>query len=168
MPFQNRALAHAIIVEKTIGRLGVRPVLAGRRQALANRASHAIEQLAQATIEPSVRKRAPRQLSLEPFTPLHPIIGCSATRPSPNTVHQQSALIYSFIVNPKSRTLLATTTDLWVIVSQEIANVALAKITVVRTCEVINLSEPCRKGLVQCHRSLSHEWPQVLRTAAAR
>ena len=76
-----------------------------------------LQHLAQAMIQTGVWKRAPRQLCLKPFTALRRIVRCSATRPSPQIVHRQSALIYSFIINPKSQALLITATILWVIVS---------------------------------------------------
>ena len=116
MTVQDHVFAHPVIVEEAIGRLGVRKGLAGRR-ALAHRTGHALEQLAQAMIQPYVRKRAPRQLCLEPFTALRPIVRCSATRPSPQNVPRQSAPIDSFVINPKSQALLITATTSSVIVS---------------------------------------------------
>ena len=67
MPLQDRAFAHAIIIEKTIGRLRVRPVLTGHRQAFADRPCHTFKQLAKAVTQTCIRKTTTRQLRFDPL-----------------------------------------------------------------------------------------------------
>ena len=63
---QDLGLADAIVGQEPIGALGRRPVLAGHRQALADRPAHALEQHAKPLAEPLVRELASREFVVQP------------------------------------------------------------------------------------------------------
>jgi len=63
---QDLGLADAIVGQEPIGGLGRRPVLAGHRQALADRPAHPFEQHAKPLAEPLVGERAAREFGVQP------------------------------------------------------------------------------------------------------
>nr|WP_247892731.1 hypothetical protein [Azospirillum baldaniorum] len=63
---ENIRVAHPLVGEEPVGRLGVGPVLAGQRNAVAHPPGHLIEQRAQASPQPLVGKVAAGEFILDP------------------------------------------------------------------------------------------------------
>ena len=64
---KNIFFAHPVVGEKAVGRLRVGPVLAGQRYRLSEPGIHALDQLTQATVQPTVAKTTARELIVEPL-----------------------------------------------------------------------------------------------------
>ena len=64
---KNIFFVHPVVGEKAVGRLRVGPVLAGQRYRLSEPGIHALDQLTQATVQPTVAKTTARELIVEPL-----------------------------------------------------------------------------------------------------
>ncbi|KRR17825.1 hypothetical protein CQ14_37685 [Bradyrhizobium lablabi] len=66
MTRQDVGLAYSFIGEETIGRLGIRPVLANHRNALADVSTNLLQQHAKSLAKPSVLEFAQRSFTVKP------------------------------------------------------------------------------------------------------
>lgn len=98
MPFEDLGLADPLVGEEAVSRLGVGPVLASQRNALAHGVAHPLQQRPQSLVQTRISEAAAGSLPIEPFAPtlVHrhrsPAIRCQTRNhgrfpPRNNTLH---------------------------------------------------------------------------------